>query len=53
MPSGEQISGCPANRVNQGQLKTVDVLYGSKDNAEGARAFAKKSGIGDLERSLI
>jgi len=30
------------NRVTKRQLKTVDVLYGSEDNAEGARAFAEK-----------
>ncbi len=30
------------NRVTQRQLKTVDVLYGSEDNLEGARAFAEK-----------
>lgn len=30
------------NRITQRQLKTVDVLYGSEDNLEGARAFAEK-----------
>ena len=30
------------NRVTQRQLKTVDTLYGSEDNEEGARAFAEK-----------
>ena len=30
------------NRVTQRQLRTVDVLYGSDDNLEGARAFAEK-----------
>ena len=30
------------NRVTQRQLRTVDVLYGSQDNLEGARAFAEK-----------
>ena len=30
------------NRVTQRQLRTVDVLYGSEDNLEGARAFAEK-----------
>ncbi|WP_405402583.1 carnitinyl-CoA dehydratase [Paracoccus sp. Ld10] len=30
------------NRITKRQLKTVDVLYGSEDNAEGARAFAEK-----------
>ena len=30
------------NRVTQRQLNTVDVLYGSEDNLEGAKAFAEK-----------
>lgn len=30
------------NRVTQRQLRTVDVLYGSEDQLEGARAFAEK-----------
>lgn len=30
------------NRVTQRQLESVDVLYGSEDNQEGARAFAEK-----------
>lgn len=30
------------NRITQRQLQTVDVLYGSDDNLEGARAFAEK-----------
>ena len=30
------------NRVTQRQLKTVDVLYGSEDNQEGAKAFSEK-----------
>ncbi|MEM7045099.1 MAG: carnitinyl-CoA dehydratase [Pseudomonadota bacterium] len=30
------------NRVTKRQLKTVDVLYGSEDNLEGAKAFAEK-----------
>lgn len=30
------------NRITQRQLATVDVLYGSEDNLEGARAFAEK-----------
>ncbi len=30
------------NRVTRRQLRTVDVLYGSEDAAEGARAFAEK-----------
>jgi len=30
------------NRITKRQLKTVDVLYGSEDNAEGARAFTEK-----------
>lgn len=30
------------NRITGRQLKTVDVLYGSEDNLEGARAFAEK-----------
>ncbi|UWP98545.1 carnitinyl-CoA dehydratase [Aliiroseovarius crassostreae] len=30
------------NRITQRQLRTVDVLYGSEDQLEGARAFAEK-----------
>ena len=30
------------NRITTRQLPTVDVLYGSEDNLEGARAFAEK-----------
>jgi len=30
------------NRITKRQLPTVDVLYGSEDNLEGARAFAEK-----------
>lgn len=30
------------NRVTQRQFETVDILYGSEDNLEGARAFAEK-----------
>ena len=30
------------NRITKRQLKTVDILYGSEDNLEGARAFAEK-----------
>nr|WP_170363892.1 carnitinyl-CoA dehydratase [Ruegeria arenilitoris] len=30
------------NRITKRQLRTVDVLYGSDDNLEGARAFAEK-----------
>ena len=30
------------NRVTKRQLETVDILYGSGDNLEGARAFAEK-----------
>jgi len=30
------------NRITKRQLQTVDVLYGSEDNLEGARAFAEK-----------
>lgn len=30
------------NRITTRQLRTVDVLYGSEDNKEGARAFAEK-----------
>jgi crotonobetainyl-CoA hydratase len=30
------------NRITQRQLKSVDVLYGSEDNLEGAKAFAEK-----------
>jgi len=30
------------NRVTTRQLRTIDILYGSDDNLEGARAFAEK-----------
>lgn len=30
------------NRITKRQLKTVDILYGSEDNLEGAKAFAEK-----------
>ena len=30
------------NRITRRQLRTVDVLYGSEDNLEGAKAFAEK-----------
>ncbi|UWQ92045.1 carnitinyl-CoA dehydratase [Aliisedimentitalea scapharcae] len=30
------------NRITQRQLRSVDVLYGSEDNLEGAKAFAEK-----------
>lgn len=30
------------NRVTKRQLRTVDILYGSEDQLEGARAFAEK-----------
>lgn len=30
------------NRISRRQLASVDVLYGSEDNLEGARAFAEK-----------
>ena len=30
------------NRITRRQFRTVDVLYGSEDNKEGARAFAEK-----------
>ena len=30
------------NRITKRQFRTVDVLYGSEDNLEGARAFAEK-----------
>jgi crotonobetainyl-CoA hydratase len=30
------------NKITRRQLKTVDVLYGSEDNLEGARAFTEK-----------
>jgi len=30
------------NRMNKRQFQTVDTLYGSEDNLEGARAFAEK-----------
>ena len=30
------------NRVTQRQLATVDILYDSEDNLEGAKAFAEK-----------
>jgi crotonobetainyl-CoA hydratase len=30
------------NRVTQRKLRTIDILYGSEDNLEGAKAFAEK-----------
>ncbi|MGB1250038.1 MAG: carnitinyl-CoA dehydratase [Candidatus Promineifilaceae bacterium] len=30
------------NRITKRQFRTVDILYGSEDNLEGARAFAEK-----------
>lgn len=30
------------NRITRRQLRTVDMLYGSEDNLEGAKAFAEK-----------
>ncbi len=30
------------NRITKRQLSTVDILYGSEDNKEGAKAFAEK-----------
>ena len=30
------------NRITQRQLSSVDILYGSEDGLEGARAFAEK-----------
>jgi len=30
------------NRMNKRQFKTIDVLYSSEDQLEGARAFAEK-----------
>jgi crotonobetainyl-CoA hydratase len=30
------------NKITRRQLKTVDILYGSEDQLEGARAFAEK-----------
>ena len=30
------------SRINKRQFRTVDILYGSEDNLEGARAFAEK-----------
>jgi crotonobetainyl-CoA hydratase len=30
------------NRMNKRQFRTIDTLYGSDDNLEGARAFTEK-----------
>ena len=30
------------NRITRRQLPSVDILYGSEDQKEGARAFAEK-----------
>ncbi len=30
------------NRMNKRQFRTIDILYGSDDNLEGARAFTEK-----------
>jgi len=30
------------NKITKRQFRSVDVLYGSEDNLEGARAFAEK-----------
>ncbi len=30
------------NKITKRQYRTVDVLYGSEDQIEGARAFAEK-----------
>jgi crotonobetainyl-CoA hydratase len=30
------------NRMNKRQFRTIDTLYGSEDNLEGARAFTEK-----------
>ena len=30
------------NRITQRQLRSVDILYGSEDQMEGANAFAEK-----------
>jgi len=30
------------NRITRRQFRTIDILYGSEDNLEGARAFAEK-----------
>ena len=30
------------NRITKRQLRTVDILYGSEDQLEGAKAFAEK-----------
>ncbi len=38
---GSRFQDC-MNRITKRQLKTVDVLYGSEDNLEGAKAFAEK-----------
>lgn len=38
---GSKFQDC-MNRITKRQLRTVDILYGSEDNLEGARAFAEK-----------
>ncbi|MGI9489418.1 MAG: carnitinyl-CoA dehydratase [Geminicoccaceae bacterium] len=38
---GSRFQDC-MNRITKRQLKTVDILYSSEDNLEGAKAFAEK-----------